>query len=76
MVEVLQGVKSLYNDDNFTHLELITNYRKIRCRLPYTKIQLYNKDSGIYTYKYTINIQQYCKYMNINCYKYLYLKDV
>lgn len=75
MVEKLEGIRALYDKDNFTYIELTTNYRKIKARLPFIKeaLKIVNMKGEEYKYNYTMSIFDWCKYNNIDTFIYSHL---
>ena len=57
MVEYLDKVKSLYNTDTYTVLDIETNKDKYRIRLPYVIIESQKGDR----YGYSMGVNQWCK---------------
>ena len=62
MVEYLDKVKSLYNTDTYTVLDIETNKDKYRVRLPYVIIQSQKGDR----YGYSMGVKQWCSIHKIN----------
>lgn len=68
-VNYLLGVRSLYNTDTETVVELDTFYGKKIIKLPYKKTE---SRKGI-RYNYNIGVKNYCKALSIDYRKYFSL---
>ncbi len=62
MVEYLDKVKSLYNTDKYTAVEITTNKDVYTAKLPYT-IKPKEKERDVY--QYSISIRDWCRLRHI-----------
>lgn len=78
MVEYLDKVKSLYNTDTYTVVEIETNKNRYTFKLPYTEIVLEKHRGTGVKYNYSLGVKQWCKLHGISTKEYFKIlhKDV
>ena len=62
MAEYLDGVRTKYNTDKYTVVEISTDKNTYTAKLPYTKTQKENRED---VYQYSLSIRDWCKLRKI-----------
>ena len=72
-MEYLEGVRVLYNTDDSSRVEIVTNTNIYKVDFTFNKKELQNGHKNKYTYRYPISIKDFCKSKGINYKDYFYI---